>query len=362
MHGEEFLVRHYNIVIVLVGAILLGASSGVVGVFPFLRRRAMVSEAVSHATLPGIALAFLTATALGADGKTLSLLVLGAAATGLAGILAVQWIRDHTRLSEDTAIASVLSVSYGFGVVLLSHIQTLPGGSQSGLNSFLLGSLATMTAGEAGLIGACSLAAVVVVILFLKEFGALAFDEAYVVARGWKAARLDLAMLVLVVAVVVIGLKTVGLILIIALLIAPPVSARFWTDRLVPLVAVSGLFGGVACGFGALVSAMVPHMPGGPAIVLSSGVIFVISLLFAPRRGLINVSLDLLKLRLAIARHRALLAIARGAPLHRERMAAVCYGYVDLLGNPTPKGARLARLAAENPWPEDAPWGFRAER
>ena len=178
----------------------------------------------------------------------------GAALTGAAGIVAVQWIRDHTRLPEDTAIGTVLSVFFGLGIVLLSHIQTLQAAGQAGLNSFLLGSTAALTAGEAQLIAVASAIAVAVALLCMKEFGAVAFDEGFAAAQGWRVSRIDLLMLGLLLAIVAIGLKTVGLILIIALVIIPPAAARFWTDRLGRMVALSGAFGGLAGWIGGGVS------------------------------------------------------------------------------------------------------------
>ena len=277
----------YNTSVVLAGVIALGTGGGVIGVFPFLRKRAMISDAISHATLPGIALAFMAGVALGGTGRNLALLMAGAALTGAIGILAVQWIRDRTRLAEDAAIGTVLSVFFGLGIVLLSHIQTMETGGQAGLNNFLLGSTAALTAGEAELIAVASGIAIAVALLFLKEFGAVAFDEGFAAAQGWRVARVDLLMLTLLLAIVAIGLKTVGLILIIALVIIPPAAARFWTDRLGCMVVLSGAFGGLSGWIGGSVSALVPDMPAGAVIVLAAAAIFAASLLFAPPRGVI---------------------------------------------------------------------------
>lgn len=302
----------YNTSIVLAGVMALGIGGGVIGVFTFLRKRALISDAISHATLPGIAIAFLIGIALGGTGRNLALLMAGAATTGVLGVLCVQWIRDHTRLPEDTAIGTVLSVFFGLGIVLLSHIQTLETAGQAGLNSFLLGSTAALTAGEAQLIGGASLVAILIALLLLKEFGAVAFDEEFAAAQGWRVARLDLAMIGLLLAIVAIGLKTVGLVLIIALVIIPPASARFWTERLGRLVALSGAFGGLAGWIGGSLSALLPDMPAGAVIVLAAAVIFAVSLLFAPRRGVIGWAVRRLRMRLRAASIRGLLAMADG--------------------------------------------------
>ena len=334
----------YNTSIVLAGVIALGIGGGVIGVFSFLRKRALISDAISHATLPGIAIAFLIGIALGGTGRNLALLMAGAATTGVLGVLCVQWIRDYTRLPEDTAIGTVLSVFFGLGIVLLSHIQTLEAAGQAGLNSFLLGSTAALTAGEAQLIGGASLLTILIALLLLKEFGAVAFDEGFAAAQGWRIARLDLAMIGLLLAIVAIGLKTVGLVLIIALVIIPPASARFWTEKLGRLVALSGLFGGLAGWTGGSLSALLPDMPAGAVIVLAAATIFAFSLMFAPRRGVIGWAVRRLKMRLRAASVRGLLAMADGylPPDGLSYQVIRLRGYIDGDARITESGRRAA--------------------
>jgi manganese/zinc/iron transport system permease protein len=334
----------YNTSIVLAGVIALGIGGGVIGVFSFLRKRALISDAISHATLPGIAIAFLIGIALGGTGRNLALLMAGAATTGVLGVLCVQWIRDYTRLPEDTAIGTVLSVFFGLGIVLLSHIQSLEAASQAGLNSFLLGSTAALTAGEAQLIGGASLLTILIALLLLKEFGAVAFDEGFAAAQGWRIARLDLAMIGLLLAIVAIGLKTVGLVLIIALVIIPPASARFWTEKLGRLVALSGLFGGLAGWTGGSLSALLPDMPAGAVIVLAAATIFAFSLMFAPRRGVIGWAVRRLKMRLRAASVRGLLAMADGylPPDGLSYQVIRLRGYIDGDARITESGRRAA--------------------
>lgn len=280
----------YNTSVVLLGAGLLGTGAGVIGALTLLRKRALISDAISHATLPGVALGFLVSLALTGDGRHLGILLAGAAMSGALGVLLVQWIKTHTRLSEDTAIGTVLSLFFGLGIVLLSYIQTLETGGQAGLNSFLLGSTAAMSQGEAQLIGLGALGVTVLAGLLFKEFGLVCFDPDYAGALGWPVARLDLALLGLLLAIVAIGLKTVGLILIIALVIIPPAAARFWTERLGRMVVLAGIFGGLSAYLGAALSALVPRLPSGGIIVLTGGVLFTLSLLLGPARGLLPVA------------------------------------------------------------------------
>ncbi len=337
----------YNTSVVLLGSALLGAGAGVIGVFVLLRRRALVSDAISHATLPGVALGFLAATALGLDGRSLPILLVGAAASGAVGVIAVQWIRDHTRLPEDAAIGTVLSVFFGAGIVLLSHIQTLNVGGQAGLEGFLIGQAAAMSRADAELIGAASAIVTLLSLAFFKEFGLVCFDPGFAAARGWKVARIDLLMLGLLLAIVTIGLKTVGLILIIALVIIPPVAARFWTDRLGAMVAIAGLFGALSGYLGAAGSALLPRLPAGGVIVLTAGGLFLASLLLAPARGLVAGALRHLRFKIAVAERQGLLALAEERPV-TDWFVRSCLRLKALMGPdglPTARGTAAASAA-----------------
>ncbi|MBX2825809.1 MAG: metal ABC transporter permease [Gammaproteobacteria bacterium] len=277
----------YNTRVVTTGVTLLGIAAGVVGTFTFLRRRSLLSDALSHATLPGICLAFLAAVAVGAPARSLPVLLFGAAVSGAIGLLCVQWISHRTRLNEDAAIAIVLSSFFGLGVVLLTYVQVVESGSQAGLDSFIMGQTAAMSAAEAWSIGLLALIAVVITWFFYKELQLYSFDADFAQGLGWSVARLDLLVAGLTVFVTVIGLQAVGLILIVALLIVPPVAARFWTEKLPVMLLLSGAFGGLSAFSGARLSAVYPDLPTGAVIVICAGVLFMASLLFAPQRGIV---------------------------------------------------------------------------
>lgn len=304
----------YNTAVVVAGTTMLGLAAGVVGVFAMLRKRALMSDALSHATLPGIAGVFIAVTMMGGEGRSLPVLLLGAAVTGVLGVLTVQAILRWTRLKEDAAIGIVLSVFFGVGIVLLSVVQKMATGNAAGLSHFIYGQTAAMRAGDAQLMAGLAVAAVLAAALLLKEFALVCFNDAFARVDGWPVTAVDLLMMALVVLVTVAGLQAVGLILVVAMLIIPPVAARFWTDRLGVLVVLSGVLGAV-CGYvGAAVSALLPGYPAGAVIVLGAGVVFGVSMLFAPRRGVLATVWRRLRLRLQIAGEHLLEAAYEKSP------------------------------------------------
>lgn len=286
----------YNTTVVMLGAAALGAATGTVGVFAMLRRRALVADAVAHATLPGVALGFITAVALGFSGKSLPFLLGGSALTAILSALSIQWIVTHTRLNEDTAIASVLATFFALGVILLTVIQTLKTGGQAGLDVYLLGATAGMLRDEAITLAAFSFVAAATVAVFFKELTLVSFDTEYARAHGFPVRMLDLLVLALVLAVIVIGLRVVGLVLIVALLIIPPAAARFWTNHASRMTVISAVIGAVSAYGGAALSAVRPDTPTGPVIVLLAFAILLVSVCFGSARGLLIRALGAQKL------------------------------------------------------------------
>ncbi|WP_299371370.1 metal ABC transporter permease [uncultured Tateyamaria sp.] len=305
----------YNATLVTLGAALLGMAAGVAGTFLFLRKRALVSDAISHATLPGVGLAFVVMVALGGDGRALPGLLLGAALSAALGLLCVQWLTARTRLGEDAAIGAVLSVFFGLGVVILTVIQTMNTGRQAGLEGFLLGSTAGMLRGDAILLAASAALVLALVVLLRRPLTLAAFDPGYAQATGWSLARVDLAMMGVVLVVTVVGLKVVGLILIVALLIVPAVTARFWTERADRVVWIAGAVGGVSGYVGAALSAVAPALPTGPIIVLVGFGLFLASLLFSPGRGVLASVLMHRRYQRRVHMRQGLLALAQGQPI-----------------------------------------------
>lgn len=280
-------LQQYNTRLVVLSTTLLGITAGVIGTFLLLRKRSLMGDAISHATLPGIGIAFLVMVGLGGEGKWLPGLLLGATVSGLLGVLVVLAILRTTRLGEDAAMGIVLSVFFGLGVVVLGLVQSMPRASAAGLESFIYGKTASVVIQDFHLILWVTLAVTLVSLAFLKEFTLLCFDDHYAASQGWPTLLLEGILLTLVMAVTVIGLQSVGLILIIAFLITPATSARFWTRRLHAMLWISAALGGLSGWLGASLSAVFPRLPAGAVIVLVAAGGFAFSLFFGTERGVL---------------------------------------------------------------------------
>lgn len=277
----------YNTRLVVVSVTLLGVAAGLAGAFLLLRKRSLMGDVLSHATLPGIGLAFLFAVAIGSDGKSLPVLLFGAVLSGSAGMMVVLAIRRTTHLHDDTAMGIVLSVFFGFGVVLLGLIQEMPGGSAAGLERFIYGKTASMVRQDLVLVAAVAAIVMACCLLLFKELRMLCFDEDFTSSQGWPALLLDGALLGLVTAVTVVGLQAVGLVLVIAFLIIPAAAARFWTHSLKVTLTLAALMGGISGWIGASLSSLLPGLPAGSVIVLAAASVFLFSLFFGSARGIV---------------------------------------------------------------------------
>ena len=289
--------QDYNTLVVIIGATLLGLAAGLVGTFLLLRKRSLLSDAISHATLPGIALAFIVMSLFLGNGKNLIGLIAGAAVFSILGTASVIFIQKYTRLKDDAALGIVLSVFFGFGIALMGLATRMETGNAAGLSSFIYGKTASMLFFDAMLIALTALGTIIFCILFFKEFALICFDEDYAATQGWPVTRLDFLMMGLVVVVTVIGLQAVGLILVVALLIIPAAAARFWTFRLRHMLWLSGVFGALSGMFGSGISALMANLPAGAVIVLTASAIFLFSMTFGSARGILKLVIERFKLR-----------------------------------------------------------------
>jgi manganese/zinc/iron transport system permease protein len=274
----------YNTAIVLLGAMLLGALCGVVGSFAVLRRRALLGDAIAHAALPGIGLAFLIT-----QSKSLPVLLCGALATGLFGVWVVASLRRYSRTKDDAAIGLVLSVFFGAGIALSRFIQNeVKDGSQAGLDTYLLGKTAGIVRQDVIVVAIVCAACLAVVTVLFKELRLVSFDPEFARSMGWNTLVLDFLAMGLLAAAVVVGLPMVGIVLVAALTILPAVAARFWTESLAKMLWIAAFVGALSALLGTLVSASAVKLPTGPLVIMASGALFLVSALLAPNRGVLS--------------------------------------------------------------------------
>lgn len=282
MNPLQMISMDHTLVTVSLGSALFGAISGTLGVYEVLRKRSLIGDAISHAALPGICLAFLLTGV-----KETSLLLAGALLSGWFAALTVLYISRYTKIKYDTSLGMTLSVYFGFGLVLLTFIQKLPNANQAGLEKFLFGQAATLLTRDIDLMLAIAVVMLTTVTLFWKEFKLLCFDSDFAVSVGFPVKALDVFLTGLVVVAIVTGLQTVGVVLMSAMLISPAVAARQWTDRLSVMAVLSAGFGAVSGVLGTFLSSMESRVPTGPAIIIVVSLIVFVSLLAAPNRGLL---------------------------------------------------------------------------
>ena len=286
----------YTLRTVALGTAVLGLVSGCLGAFALLRRQSLIGDAISHAALPGVVLAFILT---GVKGP--AVLMAGAALAGIAGVLLVIAITRSTRIKQDAALGIILSVFFGFGLMLLTFLQRDPDARQAGLNHFLFGQAATMLTGDVLLMALFGGAALAVLLLCWKEFKLLSFDRDFGSSLGFRMQALEVLLTFLLVLAIVIGLQAVGVVLMSAMIVAPAAAARQWTDRLGLMVALSGLFGAAAGVAGAAISSLASGLSTGPVIVLCISAVAVFSLLFGRSHGVVWAWLRRRRNRAALA-------------------------------------------------------------
>lgn len=280
---EFFSFSDPNIRFVVIGSVLLTASSAIVGSFTFLNKKSLVGDAIAHAVLPGICLGFILSGT-----KNPIYLIGGAFITGWISLVFVEFITSRTRIKEDTAIGLTLSVFFGIGILLLTVIQKSGNAAQTGLDSFLFGKAAALVGRDLYTFATVAVVLLISVFLLFKEFSLLAFDKDYAKAIGLPVKRIELVLTSLIVLAVVIGIQAVGVVLMAAILITPAAAARFWTDKIKVMFLLASVFGAFSGLTGAYISYVAPSMPTGPWIVIVISMIAFISFFLAPRRGVIS--------------------------------------------------------------------------
>ena len=285
-----------NAVWVLFGGVLLGMSASVIGAFAFLRKRSLIGDALAHAALPGVMMAFLLFQT-----RDPWVMFLGAVTSSFIGFFLIDWLPKNTKIKPDAALAITLSFFFALGLMLLSYIQGLNIENKSGLDKILFGQAAAMTQDDIRLLGYVAVTILLAVSLFFQKLRLITFNRNYARTLGVNVQAYELLLALLIVMSVVVGLQLVGVVLMAAVLLTPIAAARFWSNELSHLLVLSAIIGGVSAIISTQVSYIAPAMPTGPWMVVSLSALFFISLLFAPNKGLIKKHLEHKQLRQKVA-------------------------------------------------------------
>lgn len=276
------LLNSPNLRWVLLGTMFLGLASGIIGSFVLLRKESLVGDAMSHAALPGVCMGFLIA------GRELPALMAGAALFGMLSLWTIRLVHTRSKLKQDTAIGLTLAIYFGLGIVLLTAITNGASGNKSGLDSFIFGQAAAMTQQDVQMMSGIASFVVFITILLFKEWKLIIFDPLFAGGLGWKISLLNNMLSLCIVLIVTAGIQAVGIILMAALLITPAIAARYWTEHLGMMITIAGALGALSGLVGATISILDSGLPTGPIVVLAATVFFLVSFLFAPKRGKVS--------------------------------------------------------------------------
>ena len=303
----------YTLRTITFGTAILGAVTGMLGSFAVLRKESLLGDAISHAALPGIAIAFLITGV-----KDGNVLLIGALISGLIGTFWIRGIVAKTHLKSDTALGLILSLFFGFGMLLLTFIQKQPDANQAGLDKYLFGQAATLVERDVWIMTISTGVSLFILMLFWKEFKLLLFDKDYTETLGFNTKFIDILITTFIVIAIVLGLQTVGVVLMSAMLLAPAAAARQWTNSLATMVFLAALFGALSGVFGTAISASQNNLSTGPIIVLVASVFVMFSFVFSPSRGLLFKQLRFIKNRRDLELHKTLAFMFHIAENHKN--------------------------------------------
>lgn len=276
------ILQSYTTQMVLLGTALLGLASGIAGTFAVLRKESLIGDGLSHAALPGVVIAFLL-TGI----KDIEVLILGAALSSITAAWLITITVENSKIKFDGALATILSAFFGLGMVLLTYVQSLNNAGQAGLSKFIFGQAATILARDVYITSVAALIIIVLTALFWKELKLISFDVEYAKTLQIPVTFTLILYRSLLIMTIIIGIQSVGAILISSLLIAPAVGARQWTNKLGTMCILAGLFGMISAIGGTIWSTSVQKLPTGPAIIVILSILVLLSLIFAPNRGML---------------------------------------------------------------------------
>lgn len=284
-------ISNFTFRTMLIGTTLIGATSGALGSFLYLRKQSLISDVIGHSAVLGVMVSFIFATAvLGVNGRSMLTLTIGAVISSTLAVLLANSITKDTRIRIDAAMAIILSIFYGAGMVLMRLIMHSKLPNRGGIDKYMFGNAATLATDDLVTIAVFAGGAILIMLLFWKEFKVFTFDPILSTSLGFSPKILGPLMAGTTTVAIVIGVKAVGLILMIAFAIMPAAAARQWTKRLSTMVLLASAIGGLAGALGSYISVNLGKVPTGPVVVLVLFLVFIFSLLFAPERSVLRRS------------------------------------------------------------------------
>lgn len=262
--------------LILLATGILGMNAGIMGSFLVLQKKSLFGDTIAHATLPGLTGIFFYTL-----NKNPWILLISGTFSALCAVMIMYQLEQHTTLKRDTILGIILATSFGLGTVFLSKIQTIPDAHQAGLTKYLLGNPSTLLYQDLYMISLITLISCIIVLVCLPHYKTILFDREYAIACNLATRTISGSILLLTTLTIVMGLQTVGVILISALLITPTCAARQWSNNFETVILLAAFFGMLSTTMGTLISCNIAHVPTGPTIVIVATSITLFSMLFA---------------------------------------------------------------------------------
>lgn len=278
----NLFLNSYTFKVVTLGCTLLAMISAIIGNFAVLKKESLLGDGVAHASLAGVCLAFLVT-----GKKEMYILLFGALVIGLLCASLIHYIQINTKVKFDSTIALMLSSFFGLGLVLLTYLKKVSGAKKAGLNRFIFGQASTLIEKDIYLIVGIGLILLFLLILFWKEIKISIFDKEYAKTLGINSDKIRFMVSVMIVVNIIVGIQIAGVILITAMIIAPSIAARQWSDKLLNVTMISAFLGAVSGAIGSIISTLDTALPTGPLIVIVLGFFVIFSLIFSTKQGIV---------------------------------------------------------------------------
>ncbi|MDV3168096.1 MAG: metal ABC transporter permease [Candidatus Phytoplasma stylosanthis] len=297
------LLKTYTTLKIFIGSFLLGISSGILGIFIILKKKALVGDALSHTVLPGIAIFYIIFQ------STNELIIwFGALSSSILSLILMEIIKKYSKIRSDTILSLILASFFGLGNILIAYAQKgTEDCSIAVLEKFILGQIALISKENIISIGILTFLTIFTVALLWKEFKVFAFDEFFAKSIGLNNVLINLILNTLLIGLIVISLKITGIILTSAFLIMPGVAARQISDKLSTNIIIASVMVFLSSFIGIIINLIIKDVPTGPIIIVINTIFIILTCLFSPKYGIIKKLLKQKKYRNKIKKFKQLI-------------------------------------------------------